>query len=234
MALPDSFRSLFPALLLSFALVHPALAADGALVFKLGSFFPGGQSERWNLNVDTFDFEVADFNYLMGGVELDLALTSYLDVAIGLDGYSRSVDSNYRDFVREDGTEIQQRFKLKVLPITGGLQLLPLRRFRRFIPHVGAGGGLYYFDYQEGGEFINDTSFEIAPGAFGDTGLVPGLYLSAGAEFMFSEGIDPGQGWFVFGQLRRHWASTELAGAFDHQELDLGGTELAFGVSLRF
>ena len=234
MAPHNSIRRILPALLLSFVSVRQALPADGALVFKLGSFFPGGQSEQWNLNVETFDFQVADFNYVMGGVELDLALTSYIDVALGLDGYSRRVDSNYRDFVREDGSEIQQSFKLKVLPITGGLQFLPLRRFRRLIPHVGAGAGLYYFDYQEGGEFINGTSFEIVPGTFGDSGVVPGLYVSAGAEFMFSEGIDPGEGWFVFGQFRRHWASTELAGDFDHQRLDLGGTELAFGVSLRF
>ena len=127
MAHPESLRRVLPALLLSVASVRPALPADGALLFKLGSFFPGGQSERWNQNVETFDLQVADFNYVTGGLELDLALTSYLDVAIGFDGYSRQVDSNYRDFVRADGTEIQQRFKLKVLPITGGLQFLPLR-----------------------------------------------------------------------------------------------------------
>lgn len=233
MVLADLLRAL-PALLLSFALVRPALAADGALVFKLGSFFPGGSSEFWAVNTETFDFEVGDFNYVMGGVELDLALTSYLDIAIGFDGYSRRVDSKYRDFVREDGSPIQRSFRLKVLPITGGLQFLPLRRFRRFIPHLGAGGGLYYFDYHEEGEFINGASFEIYPDTFGDSGLVPGLHVSGGAELMFSEGIDPGEGWFIFGHLRKHWASTELAGDIGRQELDLGGTELAFGVSLRF
>ncbi len=210
------------------------ISADGALVFKLGSFFPDGASELWTVNTESFDFEVADFNYVMGGVELDLALNSYLDIGIGFDGYSRQVDSNYRDFIRGDGTQIQQRFKLKVLPITGGLQFLPLRRFRRFIPHVGAGGGLYYFDYHQEGEFINGTSFEIYPDTFRDSGLVPGFYANAGAELMFSEGIDPGEGWFVYGHLRQHWASTELAGDFDRQNLDLGGTEIAFGVSLRF
>ena len=211
-----------------------ALSADGALVFKLGSFFPGGASELWAVNAETFDFDVGDFNYLMGGVELDLELTNYLDIAVGLDGYSRRVDSKYRDFVRDDGTEIPQRFKLKVLPITGGLRFLPLRKFRKLVPHIGAGAGLYYFDYEEQGEFINFTSFEILTGTSGDTGLVPGFHLAAGAEYMFSEGIDPGEGWFVFGQFRRHWASTQLAGDFNREKLDLGGNELAFGVSLRF
>jgi hypothetical protein len=40
----------------------PALSADGALVFKLGSFFPGGESELWTVNTETFDFDVGDFN----------------------------------------------------------------------------------------------------------------------------------------------------------------------------
>lgn len=212
----------------------PALSADGALVFKLGSYFPGGGSELWTVNTETFDFDVGDFNYWMGGVELDLELTNYLDVAIGFDGYSRRVDSTYRDFVRDDGAEIPQSFKLKVLPVTGGLRFLPMGKSRRVIPHVAIGTGLYYFDYQEQGDFINRTSFAVFPGTFHDNGLALGLQAGAGAEYRLSDGIDPGEGWFVFGQYRRHWASAELAGDFGGEALDLGGSELAFGVSLRF
>jgi hypothetical protein len=211
-----------------------ALSADGALAFKLGSFFPGGESELWTVNTETFDFDVGDFNYLMGGVELDLELTNHLDIAIGFDGYSRRVDSTYRDFVRDDGTEIFQSFKLKVLPITGGLRFLPVGKFRRLIPHVALGAGLYYFDYQEQGDFINSASLQIFPGAFSDRGLVPGIQAGAGAEYLFSEGIDPGEGWYLFGQFRRHWVSAELAGDFTEEDLDLGGSEIAFGLSLRF
>lgn len=226
-------RFLLPALLCLSA-ARPALCADGALVFKLGSYFPGGASELWAVNTETFNFDVADFRYLMGGIELDLELTNYLDVAVGLDAYSRQVGSNYRDFVRADGTDIAQTFKLKVLPITVGLRFLPLRKFRKLIPHVALGAGLYYFDYQEQGDFISTASSQIFPGTFSDRGLVPGVQAGAGAEYRFSEGIDPGEGWFVFGQFRRHWASAELAGEFTGEKLDLGGSELAFGLSLRF
>jgi hypothetical protein len=220
-------------LLLSLFLPCPA-GADGALIFKLGSFFPEGGSDLWQSNVDTFDFNVSDFNYVMGGVELDLGLNSYLDVAVGFDGYSRSVGSRYVDFVREDGTDIVQSFKLKVLPITGGIRFLPIRKFHRFIPHVTAGAGLYYFNYEEAGEFVNLMSMEIIPGTFGESGITPGAYAGAALEYMFSSGIDPGQGWFVFAEFRRHWASAELGGDFEKEEIDLGGSQLAFGVSLRF
>jgi hypothetical protein len=211
-----------------------ALAGHGALLFRLGAFSPSGESELWDLNVQAFDLDVSDFTHVMGGVALDLQLKTYLDISVGLDGYSRRVSSQYRDFIRDDGTEIQQSFKLKVLPITGGLRFLPVQKFHKFIPHVAAGIGLYYFDYQEEGEFINRSSFEIFGDAFRDRGITPGAYVGAGLEFRVSEGIDPGQGWFVFGQFRRHWATTELSGDFDTEELDLGGNELAFGVALRF
>ncbi len=233
MAHPDRVRSLL-LVLASLSAPGPARAADGALVFKLGSFFPGGESQVWTLNTETFDFDVGDFNYWTGGVELDLELTNYLDVAIGFDGYSRRVESTYRDFVRDDGAEITQSFKLKVLPITGGLRLLPLGKFRKLIPHVAVGTGLYYFDYQEEGDFINGTSFDVLPGTFHDRGLVPGLQAGAGAEYRFSEGIDPGEGWYLFGQYRHHWVSAELAGDFTGEKLDLGGSEIAFGLSVRF
>jgi hypothetical protein len=233
MAHPDRVRSLL-LVLASLSAPGPALSADGALVFKLGSFFPGGDSQVWTLNTETFDFDVGDFNYWMGGVELDLELTNYLDVAIGFDGYNRRVESTYRDFVRDGGAEIPQNFKLKVLPITGGLRLLPLGKFRKLIPHVAVGTGLYYFDYQEEGDFIDGTSFEVFPGTFHDRGFVPGLQAGAGAEYMFSEGIEPGEGWYLFGQFRRHWVSAELAGDFTGEKLDLGGAEIAFGLSLRF
>ena len=233
MAHPDRVRSLL-LVLASLSAPLPVLSADGALVFKLGSFFPGGESQVWTLNTATFDFAVGDFNYWMGGVELDLELTNYLDVAIGFDGYSRRLESTYRDFVRDDGAEIPQSFKLKVLPITGGLRLLPLGKFRKLIPHVAVGTGLYYFDYREEGDFVNGTSFDVLPGTFHDRGLVPGLQAGAGAEYRFSEGIDPGEGWYLFGHFRRHWVSAELAGDFTGEKLDLGGSEVAFGLSLRF
>jgi len=233
MAHPDRVRSLL-LVLASLSAPGPARATDGALVFRLGSFFPGGESQVWTLNTETFDFEVADFNYVMGGVELDLELTNYLDVAIGFDGYSRRVDSTYRDFVRDDGTDIPQSFKLKVLPITAGLRFLPLGKFRKLIPHVAVGAGLYYFEYLEEGDFINATSFEVFPGTFQDRGLDPGLLAGAGAEYRFSKGIDPGEGWYLFGQFRRHWVSAELKRDFGGENLELGGDEFAFGLSLRF
>ena len=201
-------------LLLALLVLPPmdAVAGHGALLFRLGAFSPDGNSELWDFNVDTFNFDVSTFNYVMGGVELDLELTTFLDVAIALDGYSRRVSAHYLDFIREDGSEIQQSFKLKVLPITGGLRYLPVRKFHRFIPHVAAGVGLYYFDYQEAGDFVNLSSSAIFPSTFQDRGLTPGAYIGTGLEFRISEGIDPGQGWFVFGQFRRHWARAELGG----------------------
>lgn len=225
---------LAPVVLAFFFLAVETAQARGALVFKFGWFSPAGESQLWEDNLETFDFQLDDFNYVMGGVELGIELKELLDVTIGFDGYSRRVSSQYRDFVREDGTEIEQDFQLKIFPITGGFRFLPLGKFHKFIPYVAAGGALYYFDYQEEGEFIDFGTFDVFSDTFRDSGLTLGGYAGAGLEFLLSEGIDEGQGWFVFAEFRRHWVGVELAGDFKGDQLDLGGYQWGFGVSLRF
>lgn len=217
-----------------FFLAVETAQARGALVFKLSWFSTAGESQLWEDNLQTFDFQIDDFNHVMGGVELGIELKELLDVTIGFDGYSRRVGSQYRDFVREDRTEIEQDFQLKLFPITGGFRFLPLGKFHKFIPYVAAGGALYYFDYQEEGEFIDFGTFEVFSDSFRDSGLTLGGYAGAGLEFLISEGIDEGQGWFVYGEFRRHWVGVTLGDDFEDNELDLGGNQWGFGVTLRF
>ncbi len=215
----------------------PAMVADGALAFKLGSFFPGGESGFWQRNLEAFDFEVRDFNAVMGGVELGIEISDYLDVAVGFDGYSRQVGSRYRDLVRVDGSDIVRDFELKVFPITGGLRFLPLLKFGRFLPVLSAGLGLYYYDYQEQGDFVDLETSVIKPNDSRDRGLVPGGYIGAGLEVLIFEGIDRGQGWYGFADFRRHWAAAKLSmDEVDNEpaNLDLGGIQVAFGLTLRF
>jgi hypothetical protein len=78
----------------------PAQAlAGGSLTFRLGVFSPEAQSEFWQTNLETFAFDAGDFNYFTGGIELAVGLTSVVDVALGVEGYSRTVRSTYRDFI---------------------------------------------------------------------------------------------------------------------------------------
>ena len=55
---------------------------------------------------------------------------------------------------------------MEVTPVTAGVKFLPLGKFRRVSPYVGGGFGLYVYEYQEEGEFIDfDVPSEMfAPG----------------------------------------------------------------------
>lgn len=226
------------AVCLSVCFSGKANADGGALVFRLGAYSPDGSGSLWERSLESFDFELEDFTYITGGVELNLHLMGRLEVSAGVDAYSRQVSSSYRDFVSEEGASINQSFKLRVLPITGGLRLLPLGKQHRWIPHVAAGAGLYRYTYETSGGLVDRSTQEVSFASFDESGFAPGLYVGAGLEFCFQEGVDPGQGWYGFVQFRRHWATPTLNGheLIDRApgELSIGGNEVSLGVSLRF
>ena len=196
---------------------------------RLGLFSPRGDSRLWAENVETFDYAVDDFNSLFAGVEFHVELNEYVDVAMGVDGYSRTVASRYRDFVRDDGTEILQDVRLRVAPIIVGARFFPAGKFHVLLPYVSGGLGLYVYEYREEGEFIDFSTSEIFGAVFYDRGVAVGLYAAAGLEASLTPGF------LVFGELRRHFVRAEHGRDFaSFGDLDLDATQLSFGITFRF
>lgn len=210
------------------AWLAPPLEAS-SIAFRLGHFSPSPQGSLWLENVETFDIGLDDFDSISGGVEIALELNEFLDFAVGVDGYSETVVSNYRRYVRDDGSEIFQELRLSVAPITAGLRFLPAGKFRFLIPYVAGGVGLYPYEYREEGEFIDFETFDLFGAAFFDDGLGTGLYAAAGIEVPVTRRFT------VFGEFRRHWVWAEhhedFAG-FGDFELDL--RQIQFGINIRF
>ena len=125
------------ALILGTLLVTVPTEADSFSI-RLGLFSPRGDSQLWAENVGTFDYSVNDFDSLFAGVAFDVELNEYVDVEMGVDGYSRTVASRYRDFVRDDGSEIVQDIRLRVAPIVFG-------EFRRHFVRAEHGGDFASF-----------------------------------------------------------------------------------------
>lgn len=207
-----------------------ALAAEaGSFTVRLGQYSPAGESDLWIENEQTFNVAVSDFDFVFGGVEIALELNEFVDWAIGVDGYRRRVDTHYRDFVRDDGTEIRQELRLTVIPVTTGLKFYPLGKFRVLLPYVTGGLGLYAYEYREEGEFIDFATFDIFGAVFRDSGVGVGGYAAAGLEVTVTRGF------FVFGELRRHWVTAEHGEDFrDFGDFDMDARQLAFGFTVRF
>jgi hypothetical protein len=217
------------ALLLCLLLLGSVTADAASVAFRVGQYAPRGKSDLWFENEETFDFLVSDFNYPFGGVEFAIELNEFVDFAFGVDVYSRRVTTNYRDFVRDDGTEIIHDARLTVVPVTSGVRFLPLGKFHVVVPYVTGGLGLYPYEYREEGEFIDFATFDIFGAVFLDRGVGFGAYGAAGIEVSLTRGF------LVFGEVRRHWVWTNHGGDFrEFGDFDLDARQIAFGFTLRF
>jgi len=216
--------------LLAVGFFFTGLAAEASsIAVRVGRFSLYGESALWQDNADTFDLLPRDFRALSGGVEFNLELNEFFDVAIGVDGYSRTVTTSYLDFVRDDDTEIVQDHRLTVAPITGGIRFNPVGKFRAVIPYVSGGGGLYPYEYRNEGEFIDFRTLDVFDGVLLDRGLGKGVYGAAGLEVALSRSVT------VFGEYRRHWVSAKHGEDFvDFGDFDLDSSQISGGFVVRF
>lgn len=209
--------------------VTPTAVQANSFTLRLGYYAPRGDSRLWAENVATFDYVVNDFNWISGGGEFDWELNEYVDFAMGVDGYSRTVVSHYRDFVRDDGTEVVHEARLQVVPVTFGARFFPVGKFHVLLPYVAGGFGLYPFEYRERGEFIDFATGDIFGANYFDSGVGAGGYVAAGIE----ASITPSFG--IGGEYRRHFVSATHGEDFGaYGDFDLDATQASFGVTFRF
>lgn len=204
-------------------------ASAHSVAFRLGTFAPRFESDLWADNFETFTIESGDFDAVIGGVEVAIELSERVDLSFGVETTSKTVFSNYRDFVRDDDTEILQDLSLRTTPVTVGVKVSPLGKRQRVLPYITGGAAFYVYDYREEGEFIDFDTFDIFGDFFRDRGVAYGAYLGAGAEIGVTELV------FAFAEYRRHWARGTHGGDFDgFGRFDLTANQWSFGINLRF
>src|SRR5436190_13857746 len=167
---------------LAFALISAATpaAAQQSINFHFGAFTPAREDARSRSdgrsddvlvnNLNVFDFEINDFDSVTFGGEWLVALGSHAEAGLGLGFYSDSVDSVYRDVVNSDFSEIEQEFKLRIIPFTATFRFLPLGRTAAVQPYIGGGIGLFRWRYTESGEFVDFDSSIFREHYIGDGG----------------------------------------------------------------
>ena len=93
------------------------------------------------------------------GIDVALTLHPRLDVLAGFEYSRAAVDSEFREFVEDDGAPITQTTELRTVPLTGSIKLYLTSRGReisRFAfvpskarPYVGAGAGLIWYRLEQ-------------------------------------------------------------------------------------
>ena len=208
-----------------------------AITIHLGGFFPTSEDSRVegdtifaNRNSLLFDFE--DFRGFSAGADWTVGLTDYIEVGADISVYRRTVPSIYADFVDDDGTEIAQDLKLRLIPITASVRFVPLGRQAKVQPYVGVGATLINWRYSETGEFVDfDEGGLVFPANFVAKGTEFAPVVIGGVRFMASDVFTVG------GEVRWHKAKGETGGiseGFLGDKIDLGGWTTNFSFGFRF
>lgn len=182
-------------------------------------------------NREALAFDISDFNTGTIGAEWLVGVSEYLEAGIGVGYQRRTVPSVYLDFTHDDGFEIAQELKLRVVPVTGTIRFIPTGRNSSVQPYVGGGIGLFNWRYSEVGEFVDFRDDSIFRARYVANGNAVGPVLLGGVR------APVGDIWTIGGELRwqraegnTNSAETGLLG----DKIDLGGWSANFVMHFRF
>ncbi|MBP1633929.1 MAG: hypothetical protein H6Q10_503 [Acidobacteria bacterium] len=197
--------------LFALILLLPALAsAQQSISVNIGYFDPRGEDSRvrGDVLVENLNYHIFDLNELGNATisgEWLFPIGDFIEGGAGVGYFSSTIPSIYRDWVNEDGSEIAQDFKLRVVPISATVRFLPLGRGAAVQPYVGAGVGVFVWRYTETGEFVaadgsifrdrfEGDGTEVGPVVFGGVRFPVAHTFAIGAEMRYqrAEGqLDP-------------------------------------------
>jgi hypothetical protein len=218
----------------------PEVSAQQSVNFLIGGFTPRAIDARPNEDVlvkngvflSTFNqprgIDIGEFNHVTVGGEWLFGFNPILEGGLGIGFYQRSVPTLYTDLVNANGANITQTLKLRIVPFTATVRLLPLGRNRAIQPYIGAGVGVYRWRYSETGQFI-DAQNNIFNGNFVGDGGATGPVILGGVR------VPIGRAGISF-EIRHQSAEGNLPAdqGFAGEKIDLGGYNYLFTMNFRF
>src|SRR5688572_22258250 len=114
------------------ALAFLPLPADASeLDLRIGAFFPRADSSLFDDNRELYGFgvdaflEKSDWIGVYGGAEWRFRVAPSLWMGLHVDGYGRSLHTEYLDFERPSGAPIEQSLKLSIVPLGATIRWVP-------------------------------------------------------------------------------------------------------------
>jgi hypothetical protein len=217
------------------AVMTPSIAsAQQSLNFSIGGFVPRGEDGRSSTDVlvrnrDFLAFDIKDFNGTTVGAEWLTGLGNKLEAGLGAGYYARTVPTLYLDFINDNGTDIEQDIKLRVVPFSATVRFLPMGHNNHGIePYIGAGVGVLAWRYSETGQFLA-TDSSIFRANFVTKGSAAGPVILGGIRV-------PVGTWGLGFEARHQSAEGKIPADQDFAgtTIDLGGFTYNFTVHVRF
>ena len=194
--------------------------ADDDVIVQNGIFLSTANRTR--------GIDVGQFNHVTVGGEWLFGVTRIVEGGLGLGFYQRSVPTVYTDLVNTNGTDIEQNLKLRIVPFTATLRLLPFGNDAAVQPYIGAGVGVYRWRYSETGQFV-DFQDGVFSGNFVGSGAAAGPTIMGGLRVPIASA---GVGF----EIRYQSAEGTLPDdeGFAGSKIDLGGLNYLFTMNFRF
>jgi hypothetical protein len=195
---------------------------------------------------DIFDFVTTehtlgrrDFDSPYLGGELAYRVSEQVDLTASVGYQSRSIGSEFREWVDADNLPITQTTDFTQVPFAVGARYYmsprgrSVGRFawipRKFSPFVGGGVGLVGYSFRQRGDFVDFDTFEVFSDTFESDGTGFLARASAGVN------VSLGSQFFVTLEGRYAWAKADMVGDFvGFDRIDLAGTQLVGGIAVRF
>jgi opacity protein-like surface antigen len=204
--------------------------------FNLGYFMVKGEDGRVDddvllANLNDLAFEVGDFNGWTFGGEWLFGVSRFIETGVGVGYFQRTVPSVYRDFVNDNGSEIAQDLKLRIVPFSATIRFLPVGRGGAVEPYIGGGIGFFNWRYSESGEFVDFSDGSIFREQYKASGTAVGPVIVAGLRIPVGDALTAG---FEYKWQKAEGdtnpAESELLGS----RIDLGGNTFGFTMHIRF
>jgi hypothetical protein len=204
--------------------------ADGIEV-RAGAFFPradSGARDEWLYDLfqdhsELYTVSRSDWVGAVGGIEFTRRLAPHFELALHVDGYSRTNDTTYR----EDGS-IPQTLRLSIVPVGLSLKFLASDKRAGLQPYVALGGDLVIWKYEAWGEFLDFDTYDVWYSEFESTGVAPGLHAAAGVRVPISYDFS------LTAEGRYQWAESDMGDDFQYNRIDLTGASVTVGFYVRF
>jgi hypothetical protein len=148
-------------------------------IYVLGSYVqPDADSDIFDQNETELTFDRDDLNGFGATFGYDHFLGDFINIGGSIGVYQDDTTVADREFEFPNGRPILRDIRLRIVPLEANLRILPVGRDAVVIPYIGAGAGVYIWEYEEIGDFVFDR--------FGDPFVESGVAFSDGADFGFN------------------------------------------------
>jgi hypothetical protein len=203
-----------------------SLMAD-SLNLKVGLFYPQMDSELWQQNMQDLALQKQDMQAAYYAMEYEFFFDRNFSLAFEGGYYKKEHFSQYRDFEYDDGSPIFQNLSLEIASLEAGFKFYPLSHRARFCPFIGAGAGIYYWKYEQWGDFINFDDMTVTKDRYAKTNAyTPGFNAKGGFVFRFSRSFG------ISMEARYQFLKGSLSSFFEgFNKLDMNGFSYSIGLN---